>query len=360
MKFYRISTCILSAGLLAATQVYGSSSTDDARAALGQQENDTSQEKQLEEVFQAAEKSYSLLKSGDTRLTYSFDYSNFRDSRIDFVQAAGENDTTIVTNFVENSSENSFTNTFSFDYGIWDNLTLSARIPLVAKYSDIKALEGRTYRNKDKTAYGLGDVSLSLRWQPFEVKPGRPSLTLYSSFSTKTGDSPYEMNLAKDIPTGSGYYSLGVGANMSHVLDPVVLFGSVGYTYNFKETGLDQFRGPQDQQVGSAQDEFVLDAVKPGNSYNMNMGFAYSLSYDVSMSASYQVSYTEPSEFKFKTGREVESAASTSGVVNLSLGLRASPTYIVNVNAGFGLTEDSPDILLGFSLPLDLDGLKDE
>ena len=359
MKYGRLSTCMLTAGLLTAGSLQAAS-TDKAREALGKSNEDASQEKQLEEVFQAAEKSYSLLKSGDTRLTYSFDYSNFRDSRIDFVQAAGENSTTLVNNFVENSSENTFTNTFSFDYGIWDNVTLSVRIPLVAKYSDIKALEGRAYRNSEKEAYGLGDVSLSLRYQPFETKPGRPSLTLYSSLGTKTGDSPYEINLAKDLPTGSGYYSLGFGANMSHVLDPVVLFGSVGYTFNLPVTGIDQFRGPQDQAVGRNQDEFILDKVDPGNSYNMSMGFAYSLSYDVSMSASYQMSYSESSKFEFNDGRKVDSATSTSGVVNMSLGLRLSPSYIVNVNAGFGLTEDSPDILLGFSLPLDLDGLKAE
>ena len=358
MKFNGLFFCLAIGGGMLASTYLQAASEDKARAALGQQDNDASQEKQLEEVFQAAEKSYSLLKSGDTRLTYSFDYSNFRDARIDYVAAAANNAGPV--SYVENSSENTFTNTFSFDYGIWNNLTFSMRIPLVAKYSDIKSLDGRAYRSQEKQAYGLGDVSFSLRWQPFEVKPGRPSLTLYSSFSTKTGDSPYDINLAKDIPTGSGYYSLGFGANMSHVLDPVVLFGSVGYTFNLKETGIDQFRGPQDQAVGRAQDLFILDEVDPGNSYSLSMGFAYSLSYDVSMSASYQMSYTEASEFTFNDGRTVESATSTSGVVNLSLGLRASPSYIVNVNAGFGLTEDSPDILLGFSLPLDLDGLKAE
>jgi hypothetical protein len=29
------------------------------------------------------------------------------------------------------------------------------------------------------------------------------------------------------------------------------------------------------------------------------------------------------------------------------------------VNTGFGLTEDSPDMVLGFSMPLDISGLKD-
>ena len=362
MKF-RISalTMGIALGGLAWTGYAVAANSSDARSALAKQDGDADQSKQLEEVFQAAEKSYSLLKSGDTRLTYSFNYSNTRDARIDFANATGTNGTEVVTNFVRNTTDHTFTNTFSFDYGIWDNLTFSVRIPLVAKYSENKSVAAGSYISKEKTVYGVGDIGLSLRWQPFEVRPGRPSLTLNSSFNLKTGESPYEINPDKDLSTGSGYFSLGFGASLSHVLDPVVLFGSVGYNINFEETGLNQYQGdPTNRNLNPNQDTLTLSSVNPGDSYSMNMGFAYSLSYDVSMSASYQMSYSRESVFTFKDGRSVDAPSSTSGIINMSLGLRMSPTYIVNINAGFGLTEDSPDILLGFSLPLDLEGLKAE
>ncbi|MNJ70845.1 hypothetical protein D3C77_673320 [compost metagenome] len=62
-------------------------------------------------------------------------------------------------------------------------------------------------------------------------------------------------------------------------------------------------------------------------------------------------------EYEFIDGTS-KGTEQTSAVMNLSLGLRTSPDRIVNVNAGFGMTEDSPDVLLGISMPLDIKGLK--
>ena len=52
------------------------------------------------------------------------------------------------------------------------------------------------------------------------------------------------------------------------------------------------------------------------------------------------------------------SAASVSGIFNMGLGVRVSPKTITNIGLGFGLTDDSPDILLSLSLPIDINGLK--
>src|SRR5690606_41223303 len=65
----------------------------------------------------------------------------------------------------------------------------------------------------------------------------------------------------------SGYYSLSGGISASKVMDPVVLFGSVSYSYNFSEENLNQRRGGT-----------ILDEVHPGHSLSFSMGFAYSLS----------------------------------------------------------------------------------
>ena len=47
-----------------------------------------------------------------------------------------------------------------------------------------------------------------------------------------------------------------------------------------------------------------------------------------------------------------------TGIMNFALGVRVSPKTIANVNVGFGMTELSPDILLGLSLPIDIEGAK--
>lgn len=307
---------------------------DKAREALTAKEDDVTAEKNLEEVFQAAEKQYSLLKSGEISLDYSFDYSYFRNDRIDIAF----NDSGSISRFlIEQDAQHSFSNSFSFDYGIWNNLTANMRLPLVFKYDSAKDVSGAA----------LGDVSFGLRWQPFALKRGAPVTTLFATASTATGDSPYKINPNTDLSSGKGYYAASFGASTSKVIDPAVVFGSLSYTMGFDVTDLDQARGNR-----------VLTEFHPGDSISFSMGMAYSLSYDLSISASYQQSYAFQSEYLFSNGDFVGSEDSTSASLGTSVGIRMSPKRIVNVGFGFGLTEEASDVTIGISLPIDISGLK--
>ncbi|MCJ8168562.1 transporter [Atopomonas sediminilitoris] len=309
-------------------------SQEQAREALAKKSDDADTEKALEEVFQAAEKSYTLLKKGERTLTFAADYSLVRDTLVETLRQNGN----VFSVVGRSEAQHTFTNSFTFDYGVWDNLTFSVRLPLVAKYDT----------ERDLSRYSVGDVSTSVRWQPWEAVRGKPVYTLYGSLSLPTGDSPYDINPDNDLSTGSGFYSLGFGLNASYIIDPVVLFGSVGYAYNMKVSDVDQVRGGR-----------LLQDVDPGDTLSMSAGFAYSLSYDVSLSASYQMSHSLKTEYTFADG-SLEGTESTSALMNFALGVRTDPDTIVNVNAGFGMTEDSPDVLLGISMPLDIKGLKSE
>ncbi|MCK0152571.1 transporter [Alcanivorax sp. S6407] len=334
MKMMSGKVAVAAALLLAQHVAWAADNVDEAREALQTQEDDVTQEKNLEEVFQAAEKQYSLLPSGQMSLNFSGNYSYYRDDRIDI---AIDEDTGNISRFrIEQDAQHSFSSSLSLDYGIWNNLTFNTRLPVSYKYDT----------EKDVSQAALGDVSFGLRFQPFPVKPGAMNTTLYTTLSTPTGDSPYELNVREEVSSGSGYYSLGAGLSVSKVIDPVVLFGSMGYTMAFDVTGLNQVRGGQ-----------ILEEVHPGDSLNFSMGLAYSLSYEVSLSASYQQSYNFATDFFFED-YVASSEDSTSSVVNTSLGLRTASNRIVNLSFGFGLTEDSPDVLLGISMPIDFSGLK--
>lgn len=310
------------------------SEQDQAREALQQKEADVTQEKNLEQVFQATEKQYSLLRAGDMSMQFGGNYSYYRDDRIDInINNSGE-----INRFrIENDAQHSFGASLSLDYGIWNNLTFNTNLPVAYKYDT----------QKDVSQAALGDVSFGLRYQPFPVKVGAANTTLFGTFSTATGDSPYEINTRNELSSGKGYYSIGGGVSMSKVIDPVVLFGSVGYTHAFDATGLNQQRSGR-----------VLESVETGDSLSFSFGMAYSLSYEVSLSASYQQAYNFETRFVFQNGDVVPSEDSTSSVMNMSLGLRTAKNRIINFSFGYGLTEDSPDVLLGLSIPVDMKGLK--
>lgn len=303
----------------------------DASSALQQQEGDANKETNLQEVFTSNERQYSLMKQHEISSYYDLDYTYYRDTQLDMEMASGQ----LYQLRVQENATHSLNNTFTLQYGLKDNLTLSASIPLVAK----------TDLLKDTSTAGLGDISLSARWEPFPLQAGRLPLILFGNLSTKTGDSPYEVNASTDLATGKGYYSAGVGASTRKYIDPVVLFASVSANYGFKETGLNQRRGSR-----------VIDEFEPGISGGFSFGFAYSFNYDVSLTMSYQQSFNTGSEFTYSSGESYSPADQTSSTLAISLGVRVSPETIVNGTVGLGLTEDAPDVSLGLSFPLDILG----
>lgn len=303
---------------------------DAAREALTKKADDASTETNLEEVFQASENNYSLLKRGKVGLNFDVDYSFYRDSRIDI--AVDGNSSNITRFRIEEDAQHTFANTFELTYGVWDNLTFSASLPLIYKFDSQSSLD----------TTGLGDIAFGVRWQPVPLKRGLPTSTLFASLSTASGDSPYEINRQTDLSTGKGYYSLSGGASVSKVADPVVLFASASYSMSAKASDLNQAQGSR-----------VLTSVEPGDSIGFSMGLAYALNYDVSITSSFQQSYGFESLYSFSNGDNVYTADQVSASVNFSLGLRTNPKRIVNMNMGFGLTEDSSDVTLGFSMPID-------
>ena len=151
-----------------------------AAEALQKQEGDASAETNLQEVFTSNERQYSLIKKGEFSTFYDLDYSYYRDQQLN----TSMNEGTLYQLRVDEDASHTITNTFTAQYGILDNLTLTASVPLIAKSDSLK----------DTTAAGLGDIGFGARWEPFPLKAGRLPLVLFGSLSTKTGDSPYEIN----------------------------------------------------------------------------------------------------------------------------------------------------------------------
>lgn len=308
------------------------SDTNQAANALQKQDGDATTETNLQEVFTSNERQYSLIKKGVFSSYYDIDYTYYRDSRLDL--ATGDSTSTLARLRVEEDANHTLTNSFTVQYGVLDNVTLSATLPFMAKKDLLQ----------DKTAAGLGDISFGARWEPFPLKQGRLPLVLFGNLSTKTGDSPYEIGI-DELSTGKGYYSVGVGASTRKYIDPVVLFTSVSANYGLKESGLNQLRGSR-----------TLESFDPGLSGGFSFGFAYSFNYDVSLTMSYQQSFNTGAKFYFKNDESYKSADQSSAMLSFALGVRVSPETIVNGTVGIGLTEDAPDVSLGLSFPLDIIG----
>ncbi|WP_051048992.1 transporter [Ideonella sp. B508-1] len=313
-------------GAPAATPATG---TDAARDALKTKEGDVSQDQLLKETLTSTEKAYSLLKTGQTAITYDLNYSYIGSETINVKFT----DSTLTLFDIQNTRAHTVTNTFAVDYGVMDNLTATATLPLISRYSQSNNFSG--------LSNGLGDVTLGLRYQPFEQRRDSAIFTTTATLRLPTGRSPYTTIVGQNLATGSGNTALTVGANASQVYDPVAVFGSLNFTGNLPARNLSQQR-----------DGMTLTEVRPGSSIGFGMGFSYALSYKVSTTMSLQETVSARSTLKFADGTSSKTAMQTSGMLNLGLGLRVSPKTTLNFTAGVGLTSDSPDFSLGMNMPL--------
>jgi len=307
---------------------------NDAREALKKQAGDVDQTTLLKETLTKAERQYSLLKSGRIAANYDLNYSYVGSEAIDVsLDDAGSIDLFKI----ENTRAHTVTNTFSVDYGLLDNLTVTGTLPFVSKYTQSDEFSG--------VANGIGDVSFGARFQPFVQSLTGPTFTFTSTVSLPTGRSPFKTTHGSNLSTGAGYGTFGVGVNGSQVFDPVALFGSVNFSVGTTAHGLHQ-----------TVLDTVLTDVKPGKSVGIGAGFTYALSYNTSTTVSFQETVTTASHINFIDSKGVASTRSTAmqvaSIMNFGLGLRVNPKTTFNLSAGIGLTNDSPDFSLGLNLPL--------
>lgn len=308
-----------------------------ASSALQQKATDKTAAKNLDETFTKSERQYSLSKQGSYSAVYDFGYSYYSNTALDL--ALDSSSSTITRLRVENNAQHALTNSFTFQYGLLNNLTMTATLPFVTKINPPTAA----------TTTGLGDIGLGARWEPFPVGETPLPVTMFGSLNLPTGDSPYDINPTTDLSTGSGYYSVGGGVSTRKFIDPIVLFATLSANYGMEVSGLNQANGSR-----------ILSSFTPGYTTGIGFGFAYSLNYDVSITMSYQQSFNFGSEYRFSNGDVSHPTDSSAATLNSSLGIRVSPKTIVNVSLGFGLTPDSPNVILGLSLPLDFLGLNKE
>lgn len=300
------------------------------RSALAKKEGEGDNQKLLQDTLTAKDRQYSLLKAGKYAMAWdaSYAYSGVRQIN---------NDVTTNALIVNNLKSHTLTNNFSLDYGLRDDFAVNVSAPFVGRYSQSDTTDGKVS--------DMGDISVGARFQPLPMDKDLPTITLNTSVRLPTGSSPFKTFNAEGLSSGSGYTAVTGGVNVSKIMDPAALFGSVSVTYNLKASDLYQNRN------GAR-----LIEVDPGASISFGAGFASALSYKVSTSLAYQQTISNRSKLTYlkadNTKTVAKSVGSTSAMLNFGLGLRYTPVSTLNFTFGVGLTSDSPDFTFGVNMPL--------
>ena len=279
--------------------------------------------KSTEDILSAVGNQYVLLKKGVIGLQYSLNYAYYSSD-------------VVSSSTIESRSNHNLTNSIILQYGLLNNFTMYANVPFDYKYNAVGTSSSQESTN-------FGDISLGIQIQPFKAGGYLPTTILSLSVSIPTGTSPYAIDTTNSQATGAGVYSISGGVSLSKVLDPLVAFGNLTYTYNLPESGLN----------ATWPSGGFVNEVDLGSSIGWAFGFGYALSYQASLNMSAQFTYIFNSKYHLNDGTADETGSTLSAMFNIGTGWRLSATRSINVSVGIGMTVNDPDVSLTFTVPFE-------
>lgn len=207
-----------------------------------------------------------------------------------------------------------------------------------------------------KTQAGLGDISFGASYRLFEETFKRPDVVANLRVKAPTGRDPFgiglvevegsqgNLNIPEELSFGTGAWSASGGISVLKSLDPLVVFGSVTYFWNF--TGnFDDIDETPGNQPGS---------VNIGNAIQYGAGVAFALNERSSLSTSFTQRLVNSTKLKSSTGSWQKVIGSQANVALLNFGATFSLSERVSLlaNVSIGMTADAPDMIVGLRLPV--------
>ena len=263
---------------------------------------------------------------------------------------------------INESRQDVLTASAALRYGLTDRLEVGVKLPFVhrADTSIAAPIAGST--NNDPAATidnsvdgtGIGDVEVSARYQLIDGGNGTPFVIANLQGVIPTGSDPFavprdELGRATQAATGAGFF--GITPSLTAILpsDPVVLFGTLGYTFNLGE------------DVDTAIPPVRIEHVDPGDaisasggigiSFNdrttLNLGYAHAWAFGTTTRTSLLDPGPGDDPFTISTSRDLQIGRFLFGVTH-----RVNPSTSINWAVEVGATDDAADVRSSLRIPL--------
>ena len=317
------------------------------------------------QVAVLAEQGGIITRAGRLTVEGDFEYARADRNRVLFRGVAIPEAVLIGAFDINESRQDVLTAALVARFGVTNRLEINGRVPYVRR-SDNSALapvvnngSGADLGTDRSVANGnLGDVDFGLRYQFTDGRAGLPYLIVGVQAVAPTGTDPF--GVPRDplgnplrAATGAGFW--GITPNITAILptDPAVLFGTLGYTFNFgRRIG---------RQIGPA----IVDRVTPGGEPAASLGIAISLNPRTSISLGYAHTLALGTKTQLRTIDPQSGAVSDPMTIrtrDLQLGrllfgvsYRTSPRTTINWNVEIGATDDATDLRTTLRIPLSFD-----
>lgn len=245
-------------------------------------------------------------------------------------------------------------------YGLTSRINVDVDVPYVYRTSSfiVGGAGGAASSLSDAsgTSHALGDVNFGIYYQFLKETQNLPDVVGSLRVKTPSGTSPFGIKLRQidpnntnlvapdTLPTGTGFWSITAGMSVLKTYDPIVLFGSLSYTYNVARSFAD---------ISSVVGQTQPAKVKLGDIVQIGGGVALAFSERDSASIAYTLAF-EP-ETKTRAPGDVwqKVPGSQTSASTLSFGLNHvfNKHLTMNASVAVGLTPDAPNFVVGVRFP---------
>jgi hypothetical protein len=265
---------------------------------------------------------------------------------------------------INESRQDVLTASASLRYGLTDRFEIGVRLPYVyrsdnsilAPVSGSTPNDGAATIDSSTKGNGIGDLEVMARYQLIGGGRDRPYVIGNVQAVFPTGSDPFairrdELGRALNAATGAGFY--GITPSVTAVLpsDPVVLFGTLGYTFNLGKN------------VNTQIPPVIIDFIDPGDAVSGSAGVGISFNERTTLNFGYAHTWAfgtltrtrliEPTP-QWPGTRETTSRDLQIGRFLFGVTYRVNDRASVNWSVEVGATEDATDLRTVFRLPLTL------
>jgi hypothetical protein len=225
---------------------------------------------------------------------------------------------------------------FLIRYGLAEDLEFNFTVPLVYRERELDIRPITLLTAQGTTIFpsftreadvGLGDISWALRYAAIHEEGAIPEVTLNVNAKADTGDEHRAL--------GTGDWNVGTGMSLVKTIDPVVLFGSLGYTWTL---------GTLELEGGD---------VDPGDQILYSTGMGFSLNDRVSFSMAMTGAAIRRTELN---GSEISGSGLDVNSLQFMTTVQLAKRVYLEPFVGFGLTDETSDFLVGINVPFGLEG----
>jgi hypothetical protein len=245
-------------------------------------------------------------------------------------------------------------------YGLTDRISVDVDVPYIYRHSNfiVGGAGGAASTLSDATvsSHAIGDVNFGLYYQFLKETNNIPDVVGSLRVKAPTGTSPFGIKVVQispdntnlvapsKLPTGTGFWNVTAGVSVLKTYDPIVLFGSLSYTYNVARSFAD---------ISSVTGQTQPATVKLGDIVQLGGGVALAFSDKDSASISYTLALEPSSKTKEPGGTyaDVPGSETTAAVLNFGLNHVVNKHLTINGAVSIGMTPDAPNFVVGVRFP---------